>query len=40
MDVADRIVATPTTTRGQHQNAPQTSVVIQRARELKTWAPH
>jgi peptidyl-prolyl cis-trans isomerase A (cyclophilin A) len=40
MDVADRIAATPTTTRGQHQNAPQTSVVIRRARELKTWAPH
>ena len=38
MDVADRIAATPTTTRGQHQNAPQTSVVIRRARELKTWA--
>jgi cyclophilin family peptidyl-prolyl cis-trans isomerase len=39
MDVADRIAATPTTTRGQHGNAPQTSVVIRRARELKTWAP-
>ena len=39
MDVVDRIAATPTTTRGQHQNAPQTSVVIRRARELKTWSP-
>ena len=35
MDVADRIAATPVTTRGQHQNAPQTSVVIRRVRELK-----
>ena len=39
MDVADRIAATPTTTRGQHGNAPQTSVVVRRARELKTWTP-
>ena len=39
MDVADRIAATPVTTRGQHQSAPQTSVLIHRARELKTWAP-
>ena len=39
MDVADRIAATPVTTRGQHQNAPQTSVVIRRVRELKTWTP-
>jgi peptidyl-prolyl cis-trans isomerase A (cyclophilin A) len=39
MDVVDRIAAAPTTTRGQHQNAPQTSVVIRRARELKTWSP-
>jgi peptidyl-prolyl cis-trans isomerase A (cyclophilin A) len=39
MDVVDRIVATPTTVRGQHPNAPQTSVVIRSARELKTWTP-
>ena len=39
MDVADRIAVTPTTTRGQHGNAPQTSVVVRRARELKTWTP-
>ena len=39
MDVADRIAATPTTIRGQHGNAPQTSVVVRRARELKTWTP-
>ncbi len=39
MDVANRISLTPTTTRGPHQSAPQTSVVIRRARELKTWAP-
>jgi peptidyl-prolyl cis-trans isomerase A (cyclophilin A) len=38
MDVVDKIAATPVTTRGQHQSAPQTSVVIRRARELKTWA--
>lgn len=39
MEIADRISLTPTTTRGPHQNAPQTSVVIRRARELKTWSP-
>ena len=40
LEIADRISLTPTTPRGPHQNAPQTSVVIRRARELKTWAPH
>jgi peptidyl-prolyl cis-trans isomerase A (cyclophilin A) len=40
MDVVDRIAATPVTTRGPHQSAPQTSVVIRRARELKSWSPH
>jgi len=40
IDVVDRIAATPVTTRGQHQSAPQTSVLIRRTRELKTWAPH
>ena len=39
LEIADRISITPTTTRGQHANAPQTWVVIRRARELKTWAP-
>lgn len=39
LEIADRISVTPTTTRGPHQNAPQTSVVIRHARELKTWAP-
>lgn len=39
LEVADRISITPTTTRGQHANAPQTWVVIRRAHELKTWAP-
>jgi peptidyl-prolyl cis-trans isomerase A (cyclophilin A) len=35
MDVVDKIAATPVTTRGQHQSAPQTSVVIRRVREVK-----
>jgi len=39
LEIADRISVTPTTPRGPHQNAPQTSVVIRRAHELKTWAP-
>ena len=39
MDVVDRIAAMPTTIRGQHPNAPQTTVVIRRVRELKTWTP-
>ena len=39
LEIADRISITPTTPRGPHQNAPQTSVVIHRVRELKTWAP-
>jgi cyclophilin family peptidyl-prolyl cis-trans isomerase len=33
MDVVDKIVAVPTTTRGNHQNVPVTPVVIKRARE-------
>jgi peptidyl-prolyl cis-trans isomerase A (cyclophilin A) len=33
MDVVDKIVAVPTTTRGNHQNVPVTPVVITRARE-------
>ena len=39
LDIADRISVTPTTTRGGHENAPQTSVLIRQARELKTWTP-
>lgn len=39
MDVADRIAVTPTMVRSGHQNAPQTSVVIRRARELEAWTP-
>jgi peptidyl-prolyl cis-trans isomerase A (cyclophilin A) len=39
IEVADRISLTPTTIRGPHPNAPQTSVVIRHARELKSWAP-
>jgi cyclophilin family peptidyl-prolyl cis-trans isomerase len=38
LEIADRISLTPTTPRGPHQNAPQTSVVIRRVSELKTWA--
>lgn len=33
MDVVDKIVAVPTTLRGDHQNVPVTPVVINRARE-------
>ncbi len=32
MDVVDKIAAVPTTSRGPHENVPQTSVVIRRAR--------
>ena len=39
LDIADRISVTPTTTRGPHANAPQTSVVIRKAQELKSWSP-
>ena len=38
MDVADKIAAVPTTTRGPHQNAPMMAVVIKRAREVKVTA--
>jgi peptidyl-prolyl cis-trans isomerase A (cyclophilin A) len=34
MDVVDRIATVPTTTRGPHENVPQTSVVIRRVREV------
>jgi peptidyl-prolyl cis-trans isomerase A (cyclophilin A) len=39
MDVVDRIVSVPTTTRGPHENIPQFSVVIERAYEVKAAAP-
>ena len=35
MEVVDRIVAVPTTSRGGHQNVPTTAVVIRTAREVK-----
>jgi peptidyl-prolyl cis-trans isomerase A (cyclophilin A) len=35
MDVVDKIAAIPTTTRGPHENVPQTSVIIKRAREVQ-----
>jgi peptidyl-prolyl cis-trans isomerase A (cyclophilin A) len=38
MDVVDRIVAVPTTTRGPHQNVPQVPVVLTRVREVKASA--
>jgi peptidyl-prolyl cis-trans isomerase A (cyclophilin A) len=39
MEIADQISLTPTTTRGPHENAPQTWVVIRRARVLESWTP-
>jgi peptidyl-prolyl cis-trans isomerase A (cyclophilin A) len=38
MDVVDRIALVPTTTRGEHENVPQTTVLIRRARELPAAA--
>ncbi len=35
MDVVDKIASVPTTTRGPHENVPQVSVIIRRAREVK-----
>lgn len=34
MDVVDRIVAVPTTTKGRYENFPATPVIIKRAREV------
>jgi peptidyl-prolyl cis-trans isomerase A (cyclophilin A) len=34
MDVVDRIATVPTSARGQHENVPQTSVLIRSAREV------
>jgi peptidyl-prolyl cis-trans isomerase A (cyclophilin A) len=39
MDVVDKIVMVPTTTRGPHQNIPQVAVVIRKAREVKAPLP-
>jgi cyclophilin family peptidyl-prolyl cis-trans isomerase len=39
MDVVDRIAAVPTTSRGQHENVPEVSVVIRKAREVKAPPP-
>ena len=39
LELADKVSLTPTTTRGQHQNAPQTWVVIRHARVLESWTP-
>lgn len=39
LEIVDRISGVPTTTRGQHSNVPQTSVVVRRARELPPAAP-
>jgi cyclophilin family peptidyl-prolyl cis-trans isomerase len=39
MDVVEKIAATPTMVRGQHESAPQTSVVIKKAYILDSWTP-
>jgi cyclophilin family peptidyl-prolyl cis-trans isomerase len=39
LELADKVSVTPTTTRGQHPNAPQTWVVIRHARLLESWTP-
>ena len=39
MDVVDRIVMVPTTSRGPHQNVPQVAVVIRKASVVKPAAP-
>ena len=38
MEVVDRIASVSTTTRSQHENVPQTSVIIRKAREVQ-WSP-
>ncbi len=40
MDVVDKIAQSSTTTRGQYQNVPQVSVIIQRAREVAPAEPN
>jgi hypothetical protein len=39
MDVVDRIVALPTTSKGPHENVPLTPVVIKSARVGKAATP-
>ncbi|HXB53367.1 MAG TPA: peptidylprolyl isomerase [Vicinamibacteria bacterium] len=39
MDVVDKIVNVPTTTKGIHENVPETPVVIKTAREVPAAAP-
>jgi cyclophilin family peptidyl-prolyl cis-trans isomerase len=39
MDVVEKIAAVPTTTRGPHENVPQISVIIKRAREIQPPVP-
>jgi cyclophilin family peptidyl-prolyl cis-trans isomerase len=39
MEVVDAIVATPTTKRGSHENAPVRPVIIQRAHEVEAREP-
>jgi peptidyl-prolyl cis-trans isomerase A (cyclophilin A) len=39
MDVVDRIATVPTTSRGAHENVPEVSVVIRKAREVKAPPP-
>jgi cyclophilin family peptidyl-prolyl cis-trans isomerase len=39
MEVVDKIVAVPTTMRGEHQNIPSAPVVIQRVRESPAARP-
>jgi cyclophilin family peptidyl-prolyl cis-trans isomerase len=39
MEIVDKIVAVPTTSRGQHQDVPQVPIIIRKARELPSWAP-
>jgi cyclophilin family peptidyl-prolyl cis-trans isomerase len=39
MEIADRIVLLPTTSRGQHQDVPQVPVVLRKVRELPSFTP-
>jgi peptidyl-prolyl cis-trans isomerase A (cyclophilin A) len=39
MDVADKVAAVPTASRGPHENVPQMAVVIRNVREVEAPAP-
>jgi peptidyl-prolyl cis-trans isomerase A (cyclophilin A) len=39
MEVADKVAAVPTASRGMHENVPQMAVVIRNVREVKAAAP-